>query len=101
MMGNSPAPRFTRDHSCTEPDWLRCLPGAVGSHALQLGPPGTATVTIGAGCLHLAWQVQPPRRIALAQFPRLLVDYRFENLDEAERASFMRYFDLYIQRGGG
>ncbi len=101
MIGSPPAAHFNRDHSCTEPDWLRCLPGAVGQHPLQLGLPGTATVGIGAGRLHLAWQVLPPRRIGLAQFPRLLVDYRFDGVDDAERASFMRYFDLYIQRGGG
>jgi hypothetical protein len=58
-------------------------------------------VAIGTGRLLLRWQTLPPRQIALARFPRLAVSFRFEELDDAARQNFMRYFDLYLQRGGG
>jgi hypothetical protein len=33
--------------------------------------------------------------------PRLVVRFRFAGVDEAARHSFMKRFDLYMQRGGG
>jgi hypothetical protein len=33
--------------------------------------------------------------------PRLGVSYRFDGVDTEARREFMRYFDLYTQRGGG
>jgi hypothetical protein len=99
----SPAapPSFEREQGITEADWLACLPGAVGPHRLELQPPGRATVHIGGGHLTLHWQVLPERRIALLRMPRLQVAYRFEALADDERQRFMRFFDLYLQRGGG
>jgi len=92
---------FEREQGFTEAEWLRCLPGAVRDHALALPAPGLAVVTIGSGTLRLQWTVLPPRRIALISMPRLAVRYRFDGVDTAERREFMRYFDLYTQRGGG
>lgn len=92
---------FEREHGFTESDWLRSLPGAVRDHPLMLPMPGCAEVTIGTGALHLAWTVLPPRHIALLRTPRLAVRYRFEGVGDDERATFMRYFDLYLHRGGG
>ena len=43
----------------------------------------------------------PPHRIALVSLPHLRVTYRFDGVGEAERVAFMRYFDLFMQRGGG
>ena len=98
-------PAFEREQGITEADWLACLPGAAGPHRLELQPPGRATVHIetgqGPGQLHLQWQVLPDRRIALLRMPRLQVAYRFEALADDERQRFMRYFDLFLQRGGG
>jgi hypothetical protein len=91
---------FEREMGCTEREWLSWLPGAVREHALALSA-GQATVSIGSGRLLLHWQALPPRQIALARFPRLAVTFRFEDLDDAARQTFMRYFDLYMQRGGG
>jgi hypothetical protein len=91
---------FNREQGCTEADWLRWLPGAVRARSLALGA-GQARVAIGDGALTLRWQVLPERRIALVRLPRLAMHYRFEGVDEAERRAFMRYFDLYMQRGGG
>jgi hypothetical protein len=92
---------FEREQGFAEADWQRCLPGAVRDHALVLPAPGQAVVAIGTGTLHLGWVVLPPRRIALMSLPRLAVSYRFEGVTAEARREFMRYFDLYTQRGGG
>ena len=92
---------FEREQGFTEAEWQRCLPGAVGAHRLDLIQPGQARVQIGAGDLHLRWQVLAPRQIALMRMPRLRVHYQFDGVSDVERSAFMRYFDLYTQRGGG
>lgn len=92
---------FEREQGCTETEWLRWLPGAVGGPALERPAPGRARVAVGAGCLHLAWTTLPPRRIALMRLPRLAVEFRFEEVSPGERREFMRHFDLYLHRGGG
>jgi hypothetical protein len=92
---------FEREQGFTEAEWERCLPGAVGEHAWRTTGPGSIEVSIGAGTMHLTWKALPPRRIALIAMPRLAVRYRFENVDAESRQAFMRYFDLYTQRGGG
>jgi hypothetical protein len=89
-----------RDMACTEPEWLRWLPGAVGERAWQAGE-GSALVQIGGGTLRLAWQAGEPRAIALLRLPRLMVRFRFEDVSPEDRRAFMRRFDLYMQRGGG
>jgi len=45
--------------------------------------------------------VGAPRVIALASIPRLIVTFTFTNQDATQRYTFMRRFDLYMQRGGG
>ncbi len=94
---------FEREQGFTDSEWQRCLPGAVGAHTLALPAPGRAVVTLadGLGTMQLNWTVLPPRRIALLSLPRLAVHYRFDGTDAAARREFMRYFDLYTQRGGG
>lgn len=98
---------FEREHGVTEADWLATLRGAVGAHPLQLRS-GEADITIGAtgtsdgsGHLSLRWHALPPRAIALMRMPRLHVAYRFTGLSAEEQATFLRYFDLFMQRGGG
>lgn len=93
--------RFEREQSISESEWLRCLPGAVRGHALELPAPGRARVPIGDGALWLHWTVLPPRRLALVQLPRMQVQFAFDGVGAAARAAFMRYFDLYTHRGGG
>lgn len=96
------APRFEREMGCTEQEWLMWLPAAVAVPApmTQTGP-GQALVPIGAGCLRLSWQVLPALQIALMRLPRLAVCFEFEGVTEDARHTFMRRFDLYMQRGGG
>lgn len=91
---------FERDTGGTEAEWLGRLPGACGPHALTLGE-RRARVDIAGGSLSLDWAPLPPRQIALMRMPRMAVRFRFEGLGDTERERFMRYFDLYMQRGGG
>jgi len=91
---------FKREMGCTEAELLMWLPGATNGCVLRLMP-RSAEVAIGAGRLELAWREMPPRQIALLRMPRLAISFHFEGVGEAERQEFMRYFDLYTQRGGG
>ncbi|WP_418318781.1 hypothetical protein [Piscinibacter sakaiensis] len=99
MQARYPA-AFDREMGCTEAEWLRWLPGAVGGRAVDLRA-GAARVAINGGALDLSWQQLAPRRIALMAMPVLAVKFRFSDIADAERQTFMRYFDLYTQRGGG
>lgn len=92
--------RFERDMGCTEADWLRWLPEAIGEHPWHLSP-GAARVDLPAGTLQLHWAVAPPRVIALMRMPRLQVGFAFSAVPDAARHTFMKRFDLYMQRGGG
>ncbi len=99
-MQSAYADRFEREMGCTEAEWLRWLPAAIGEHEWKLGA-GAASVRIGAGTLELVWCIGEPRVIALMRMPRLHVAFRFEGLDASQRLAFMKRFDLYMQRGGG
>jgi len=102
MVWNTPPDEaFEREHGCTDTEWRGWLPGAVGPHALTVQGTPAARVHIGDGHLDLAWSTLPPRRIALISMPRMTVHYRFVGVPAAARQTFMRYFDLYMQRGGG
>ena len=92
--------RFERDMACSEEDWLRWLPGAIGDHHWKRQD-RTVGVRIGDGALGLKWQVAEPRVIAQISLPRLLVNFRFAGVDADARSTFMQRFDLYMQRGGG
>jgi hypothetical protein len=97
----APGDNFERDYACTEAEWLRWLPEAVHGHALAQPAPGHATVQLPQGGLTLHWQPLPPRRIALLVLPRLGVRFAFDRVAPADRAAFLRRFDLATQRGGG
>lgn len=99
------AANFSREMGCTEAEWLRWLPAAIGAHPwqregsqaqIQIQNPSAIT-----GQLTLTWRVEPMRRIALMQMPCLWVNFSFEGMDAHQRWVFMRRFDLYMQRGGG
>jgi hypothetical protein len=92
--------QFEREMGCTQADWLRWLPGAIGEHHWKLQDQ-SAGVRIGDGALGLKWELAQPRVIALVRIPRLVVRFRFAGVDDAARYAFMTRFDLYMQRGGG
>ena len=91
---------FDREMGCTAAELVQWLPGAAQGRPVEVGRE-QARVLIDAGQLMLTWHTLPPRQIALMRIPRLAVSFRFSGVDEAPRQSFMRYFDLYTQRGGG
>jgi hypothetical protein len=99
-MQSSYPERFEREMGCTEAEWLASVPRALGDYPYQLSAQ-TLLVQIGLGALAVQWKVGEPRVIALARIPRLLVQFGFNGLDEAQRLAFMQRFDLYMQRGGG
>jgi len=91
---------FDREMGCTGADWLSWLPGAVGDCPWTLQAE-SADVCISDGTLRLTWQGAPARVIGLISMPVLKVSFRFAGLDQAQRHTFMKRFDLYMQRGGG
>jgi hypothetical protein len=95
------AAEFVREHGCTEAEWLGWLPGAVRGRPLAFPGARSAEVALGDGALALHWRGLPFRTIGAFRFPRLEVHYRFDGVDARARGEFMRYFDLYMQRGGG
>ena len=101
-MATGIAAEFTREHGCTEAEWLYWLPGAVGTARWTMLRPGKARVALpGGGTLTLRWHALPLRRIARVALPSLSVHYVFDGVDSAARQAFMRHFDLSMQRGGG
>jgi hypothetical protein len=92
--------RFEREMGCTEAELLGWFPGAARECEVAIAP-GSAQVSIGEGVLRLHWRTLPPRRIALLQMPRLALEFVFDGVADDVRQQFMRYFDLYTQRGGG
>ena len=99
-MQSSYPEQFDREMTCTEAEWLRWLPQAIGAHVWTMGG-DAADARIADGALALSWSVGEPRVIGLARMPRMRVGFRFTGLDAAQRHAFMKRFDLYMQRGGG
>ena len=100
MQAHYPA-AFEREMGCTVADLLRWLPGAAGAALVVASSDSARVAPIGAGELQLAWQVLPPRRVALMAMPVLRVRFRFDGVGDEARQAFMRWFDLYTLRGGG
>jgi hypothetical protein len=94
------AAEFERDMCCTGAELIGWLPGATRGCKVDLHADG-ADIALREGRLELRWHSLPPRRIALFTLPRLAVRFRFEGAGDEVRQAFMRYFDLYTQRGGG
>lgn len=101
VSGKHPA-QFEREMGCLAEDFRGWLPGAsrfapirwMQSDAAEVGLPG-------AGSLRLSWSTLPNRRLGLVSLPRLLVTFDFGSASSQQRDDYMRYFDLYTQRGGG
>lgn len=99
MQASYPA-EFTREMGCTEAEWLRLLPAAIGEHASRVVE-NQLNVTLASGKLTVCWTTLSPRVIGLVRLPRLQVTFCFDGLSADERHAFMRRFDLYMHRGGG
>lgn len=92
--------RFERDVGCSEAEWLGWMPRALGTHAWRREGQ-RITVDIPPGALDIAWEPLPERRIALLRMQRLKVVFEFRGLNADQRRTFMKPFDLSLQRGGG
>lgn len=95
--------QFDREMGCTIPEWLMWLPAAMGDArwARQGDAVQASFASVPAGRLHITWRAGEPRRIALFSLPRLHVRFAFTGMNDAQRYTFMKRFDLYMQRGGG
>lgn len=91
---------FSREMGCTETEWLRWLPAAMGSVDWQQNA-RQVVAQWPEGRLCLEWQTRPDRVIAQIRMPVLGVQFQFAGLDAQQRYTFMKRFDLYMQRGGG
>ncbi len=91
---------FEREMGCTEAEWLMWLPAAMGEAPWQRDGHGLQARVQGGG-LHVQWRTGEPRRIALISMPRLHVSFNFKGLNDEARYTFMKRFDLFMQRGGG
>ena len=99
MFAHYPA-YIERDMGCTEAEWLRALPAAMGDVPWRQEG-AVVLATLGDGCLRITWHQGEPRVIALMRMPRLHVVFDFQGVDDTPRQVFMKRFDLYMQRGGG
>ncbi len=91
---------FSREMGCTETEWLRWLPAAIGDVPwTQQGR--RVELQWKLGHLAVQWETRPDRVIAQIRMPVLGVQFSFAGLDALQRYVFMRRFDLYMQRGGG
>ena len=89
-----------REMGCTEVELATWLPDAVGGLGIEWGD-RRAQVRVEGGSVSIAWEPQSPRRIAALALPRLQVRIEARDVDAIAWQAFMRYFDLYTQRGGG
>jgi hypothetical protein len=99
MQGHYPLV-FEREMGCTADELRGWLPGACGERPIAWREQG-AEIALDGGTVSLDWLALDPRRIALITLPRLRVRFAAQGVDEAAWQRFMRYFDLYTQRGGG
>ena len=91
---------FEREMGCTAEELRTWLPGASRHRTIEWRE-GGAVVSLDEGHAILSWQILEPRRIALITLPRLQVRIEAIGVDEAAWHRFMKYCDLYTQRGGG
>ena len=91
---------FEREMGCTAGELRSWLPGASRGASIDWAPQG-AHLALHGGKVTIDWAELEPRRIALVTLPRLRVRFRAQGVNGAAWHAFMRYFDLYTQRGGG
>jgi len=92
---------LVRDMGCTEAEWLRVLPAAMGSWPWVRTGQRVDAHAVGGGTLEVSWVLLPPRRLGLATIPRMEVVFRVNQIAAPEFAEWLARFDLYTRRGGG
>ena len=99
MQGHYPL-AFEREMGCTEAELRGWLPGASRERSIAWRDDG-ADIAFDNGTVSIDWRRGEPRRIALIVLPRLHIRFEALGVEDAAWQAFMRYFDLYTQRGGG
>ncbi len=93
-----------RQMGCTQSEFERWLPGATRNAQIdsrQHGDQVEYRITSAGGTLSIISTQLAPRRIGLLRMPVLQVRFHFIDMDDATRAAFLHYFELYTRRGGG
>ncbi len=85
---------------CTADELRAWLPGASGARTIDWRGQG-ADIALDDGVVSIDWLTCEPRRIAQITLPRLRVRFQARGVEAAAWQAFMRYFDLFTQRGGG
>lgn len=91
---------FDREMGCTEAELRAWLPDACDRREIAWRERGVE-IALAGGQVRIDWRTLAPRRIALIVMPRLAVHFAALQVEVDEWQRFMRYFDLYTQRGGG
>ena len=95
---------IVREMGCTQSEFERWLPEATRNAAIdsrQQGDQVEHRIATAGGALTISTTQLAPRRIGLLRMPVLQVRFHFIDMDDAARAEFLHYFDLYTRRGGG
>lgn len=91
---------LTREMGCTRAEFERWLPGAT-RHATIDTRADLHRIRIADGIVEISLKQLAPRRIAAIALPVLSVTFRFIDISDGDRESFLHYFDQYTRRGGG
>ena len=90
------AENFDREINCTESVWLKKLPQALGANPYNMVA-RALSVRVGTGLLALSWRTGELLVQTSARPPVILVSFRFSDVDEVQRYSFMKRFELCMQ----
>ena len=91
---------FSREMGFTRAEFDRILPSAFDDRPYSVSG-NSVSCPIDGGTMHLSISEQKFRNIASISLPYLEIDFWFENLDQQQVDTTMRFFDLRYQRGGG
>jgi len=95
-----PPVRLNRTMACTRSEFLGWL--RVAAHPVPVRVQGDlVTMVLHDGCVEIALDEQPPRRLGPMSLPCLGVSFCFRGVDEHARDAFIARLDLISRRGGG
>jgi len=84
----------------TRAEFDRILPAAFNDRPFTVND-NLVSCPVHSGTMHLSISEQKFRKIASISLPYLEIDFLFENMDQKQVDTTMRFFDLRYQRGGG
>lgn len=84
----------------TRAEFDRILPSAFNNRPFSVSH-NLISCPVDGGTMFLSISEQKFRKIASISLPYIEIDFSFENLDQQQVDTTMRFFDLRYQRGGG